>query len=60
MSKVEKLGYVTAGLLTTTIVSGFVVSRFAPRIGATITLTSYLAAGITAMAGVICVIKEEF
>ena len=54
----EKFTKVTTGLLVTTIVSGFVVSKFAPRIGGTIALTSYLLAGATALAGVVCACKE--
>ena len=59
MSKTVKWTYVTTGLLTVTIVSGYVVSRFAPRVGSTIALTAYLAAGATALAGVICAFKED-
>ena len=60
MTKTQKWTYVTTGLLTVTIVSGYVVSRFAPRVGSTIALTAYLAAGATAVIGTVCAIKEEF
>jgi len=59
MSKTAKWTYVTTGLLTVTIVSGYVVSRFAPRVGSTIALTAYLAAGATAVIGTVCALKEE-
>ena len=59
MSKAEKWTYITTGLLTTTIVSGYVVSRFAPRVGATIALASYLAAGVTSVAGIVCLFREN-
>ena len=54
----EKFMKVTTGLLVTTIISGFVVSRFAPRIGGTIALTSYMLAGATSLAGAVCAFKE--
>jgi hypothetical protein len=54
----EKLTKVTTGLLVTTIVSGYVVSRFAPRVGMTIAWTSYLLAGATSLASAVCAFKE--
>lgn len=54
----EKLMKVTTGLLVTTIVSGYVVSRFAPRIGGTVALTSYLLAGATALSAAFCAAVE--
>ena len=60
MTKTQKWTYVTTGLLTVTIVSGYIVSRFAPKVGATIALSAYLAAGATAVIGTVCAIKEEF
>lgn len=54
----EKLMKVTTGLLVTTIVSGYVVSRFSPRIGGTIAVTSYLLAGATSLASAVCAFKE--
>ena len=59
MTKTEKWTYVTTGLLTVTIISGYVVSRFAPRVGSTIALTAYLAAGATAVIGTVCTLKEN-
>ena len=59
MTKTEKWTYVTTGLLGVTIVSSYVVSRFAPRVGSTIALSAYLAAGVTALIGSISVFKEE-
>ena len=55
----EKFGKVTTGLLVTTIISGYVVSKFAPRVGMTIAWTSYLLAGVTSIASTICAFKEN-
>jgi len=49
---------VTTGLLVTTIIGGYVVSKFAPRVGMTIAWTSYLLAGATSLAGAVCAFKE--
>lgn len=54
----EKFMKVTTGLLVTTIISGYVVSKFAPRVGMTIAWTSYLLAGATSLASAVCAFKE--
>lgn len=55
----EKWVTVTEGLLLVSIVGSYEVVKFAPRIGATIGMTAYLAAGATAIAGVISAFKEN-
>lgn len=54
----DKLTKVTTALLVTTIVSGYVVARFAPRVGGTIAVASYLLAGATSVGAAICAYKE--
>ncbi len=49
---------ITTGLLVTTIVSGYVVVRFMPRIGTAIAWTSYLLAGAASLASAYCAFKE--
>lgn len=58
MPKAEKWRTITGGLLTVTIISGYGVSRIAPRIGGTIALATYLAAGITGLIGTVYTFKE--
>jgi len=55
----EKFMKITTGLLVTTIVGGYVVSRFAPRVGATVALTSYLLAGVASVTGAVCAFMED-
>jgi len=54
----KKFTDATTCLLVTTIVSGYVVARFAPRIGYTIAWTSYLLAAGTSLASAVCAFKE--
>lgn len=55
----KKFMNATTGLLVATIISGYVVSKFAPRVGMTIAWTSYLLAGVTSIAGAVCAFKEN-
>jgi hypothetical protein len=45
-------------LLFSTVVNGYVVSKFAPRIGSALTLGSYFGAGIVSLIGIPFIIKE--
>lgn len=45
-------------LLFSAIVNGYVVSKFAPRIGTTLTLGSYFGAGLVSLIGIPFIIKE--
>ena len=42
----QRYELIVLGLLTTTIISGKLISKFAPKIGTAMALSSYLAAGV--------------
>jgi hypothetical protein len=45
-------------LMLSAIVNGYVVSKFAPRVGTALTLGSYFGAGIVSLIGIPLIIKK--
>ena len=58
MMMTKKFVKAANGLLIASIVGGYVVGKFAPRVGGTIALTGHLLACATAVAGAVCACKK--
>lgn len=60
IDRYQKYELIVMGLLTTTIIGGKLVSKFAPKAGAAIALTSYFAAGIVSAGFITVELIDEF
>jgi len=60
IDRYQKYELIVMGLLTTTIIGGKLISKFAPKAGATIALTSYFAAGIISAGFVAVELVDDF
>ena len=60
IDRYQKYELIVMGLLTTTIIGGKLISKFAPKVGGTIAITSYFAAGIVSAGWITVELVNEF